>query len=451
MGISVILFKEYNIYYFKFLFNIFNIWLIQNVIIIVISLLQYIYISKIKINEMLKNRQPVNLVLYSNLVIKIILLTLFVFLINLGLNNYTRIQNLFTNKYQSWDELSEYCSIPNLSDIDMTLINSEEFKKNQKKLYIKLNAKGSILANFEEYIPSTRNIRMQETEYDYERDNVTINPNYLNKYHIYDSEGNIIKIGEDETSYVVLIPDKYKKDEQDIRNMIQLWKEAYLDDDFASEAIKIIWTRTGQRIFSINIDVNPNEDNCVEDPIIRVLTESNGTLSNYDTILGISGNPLKIKVEDEENKEEEIKEILGEFGYDRYVKSISFVNQEVSSEINSVKDLALYLSVSIIFLIIAIVCIIIQSIYTYFQQHKQLIIVRQLNGYKILNKYREYFIYLVISWGAILIVEIASGKIPFKNIYHINLVSIVIELIVTIIILKYSNSKKISSAIKGGI
>lgn len=450
-GISIFLFKEYNTYFLEFLFIVLKIWLLQSIIIVVISSLQFIYISNVKITNMLKNKQPINVIFYSNLLIKIIFLTLFIFLINIGWENYNRIENLFTDSYKKWDELNNYYSIPNLSDIDMNVLDSREFKENQKKLYKIFNKEGSILANFDEYIPSTRSMRIGETQYDYERDNVTVNPNYLNKYPIYDLEGNPIQIDEEEKDYIVLVPDKYKSNEKAITNMFESWMNGSEESTPKDRKIKIIWIKTGQKLFSINMDINANEDNCVENPLIRVLTESNGAEYDYDIIMGVSGNPFKIKVSGETNQEDKIRSILDEFGYSRYVKNISSINEEIASESNSVKELIEYLSISIVFLIIGIVFIIIQSIYTYFQQNKQLLAIRQLYGYKMLNKYKEYFIYFVASWFAIIIATITSRKIPVQNILFISFIGICVEIIVTFLIIKFSNSKKISNVIKGGI
>ena len=48
-------------------------------------------------------------------------------------------------------------------------------------------------------------MRLSETKWDYERDNVIVNPNYLNRYPVYDLNGEQVYISEDDESYIVLI------------------------------------------------------------------------------------------------------------------------------------------------------------------------------------------------------------------------------------------------------
>ena len=76
--------------------------------------------------------------------------------------------------------------------------------------------------------------------------------------------------------------------------------------------INIIWVKSDQ-YFSYRVDIKPEDDNCVVDPIVRVITESNGKTKDYNRIIAYNGKPFKIKVPDTTTAEKTILSKLNEY------------------------------------------------------------------------------------------------------------------------------------------
>lgn len=445
----VIMFRDYNQYFWMFLYKLLGIDLIETIVLIAICSLPFLYIRKIKISNMLKNKQPNNEIIIFNIFVKTILLVVFIVSINQGISNFNRVRDVFTNSFKQWDDVANYAVIPNLSNIAYEQTETNGFYEDQKKMYLYFNNQGSILANFSEYTPDTRKQRISETKHDYQRDNVIVNPNYLSKYPIYDTNNKKISISENESAYVVLIPDKYKSVQKNIRDMIQGFKNDDSDAKIVKQPIKIIWTKSNQKLFSMLIDINPNEGNYVIDPIIRVLTNVNGDLTDYDIVMGIDTSPFKIKVNDPLNPSNSIRPVLTEFGYNKYIKNISSVNEQIASESKDVKDMIQQLGLTLFLTGLATLVIILQNVYNYFEKYKQYIAIKQLQGYKMIDIYRSYFIILLFNWILIFISILITKLVNVITLLEISFVLILAEVIITYIALKYISKSKISKVIKG--
>jgi hypothetical protein len=396
---------------------------------------------------MLKNKQPTNQLIFFNFIAKIVFLVILIVSVNKCLTNFNIFREVFTNTFSQWEGAKNYAVIPNLSNISDDVVKSKDFRETQKKMYLEFNDKGAILANFGEYLPDVRAVRLKETKYDYERDNIVVNPNYLKKYPLYDINNKQISIEESEKNYVVLVPYKYKEAEKDIKRLFQLWLDGS-PKDVRNQAIKIIWTKPNQKLFSMSIDVNPNEGNYVVDPIVHVLTKSNGTLDEY-RILAIKSNPFKIKINDNLDPRKTINPVLEKYGYDRYVDNVSTVGEQIDSKAKDTKKVIAYLSLTIALLGVCVAIIIFQSIYNFFEKYKHIIAIRRLNGYKKIDKYKEHFILVLIGWVVVIIYDFFINKINLQNLLSISFMFIIIEIIMTLITLKVIEKRKFINIIKG--
>lgn len=446
---TVIMFRDYNQYFWIFICKLLGVYLIEIAVLIVICSIPFIYIRKIKISNMIKNKQPTNEIIVLNIFVKTVLVVIFIISISQLIYNFNSIKSVFTGSFKQWDDIKNYAVVPNLSNISPEQMNSESFAQDQKKMYLYFNNQGSLLADFSEYSPAGRKLIIGETKYEYQRDNVTVNPNYLNKYLVYDTNNNKISISENEKDYIVLVPDKYKSIEKAIRDMLQKSKDGYSDKQIVNEPIKIIWTKSNQKLFSMLIDVNPNEGNYVTDPIIRVLTEANGGISDYDVVLGMDTNPFKIKVNDYLNPGNDIRPALTQFGYNKYVKNISSVNEQISSESKNVKDMVKRVALILLLSGIAAIIIIFQNVYNYFEKYKKYIAVKQLHGYKMIDKYSSYFIIFLFNWILIFISVLVTRLVNITILLKIITVLIIAEAFFTFIVLSYISKNKISKVIKG--
>lgn len=444
-------FRSFNYYVSSFLFKLLYMNVIFGLIFLAICSVPLLYINKISIVNMLKNKKLTTEILVFNFFIKIAIITLLIFIINQGVNNFDRIRNVFSTTFKQWEEVKDFAVIPSLVNIDQDTLNSKEFSKNQKELYDYFNDRGSILANFDEYSPGTRQMRMGETKFYYERDNVNVNPNYLDRYPLYDLNGERISISEEDESYIVLIPEKYKKDEGEILELFDKWKEIGFYAKSENQPNRIIWTKSNQKLFSMEVDINPNDNNYVVDPIVHVITKNNVQLRSYDIILGISSVPFKIKVDDYKNPDKTIIPVLKEYGYDKYINKILCINEQVASESKSVEDMITLLLISICVSSICLILVIIQNIYNFFDKYKKNIAIKKIFGYTMSDKYKEYFMLSILSWAIVLIIQIVMKKVPINTVSYVVAVGMVCELILSTLVLLWIDKKKVIGVIKEGM
>ncbi|MBC8059622.1 MAG: DUF1430 domain-containing protein [Clostridiaceae bacterium] len=440
---SMYFFKEYNSYFVNFSKLLLIDSIEKTIIFFIVSSIPFIYLNNIKIGNMLKNKLPIKDVIIFNSIVKTMLIILFFMLINKGIKNFDRIKNVFNNNYKRWEDTKAYYVLPSMS----TLANDIEMGKfidMQVPLYNIINKEGAIMADFYLYSPAQRKSMISETSHDYERDLAIVNPNYLKSNIVYDIYNKPIYISEDETDFILLIPDKYKKNEIDIRNF---YGKVY-GATKRKQDIKIIYTMPNQKMFSYELDVYPNSGNFVTNSIIRVITEKNGEPQNYGVIIGYIGNPIKIKINASYDPVEYIKAKLKIVNLQKYVGKFSPVNEGVAFESKSVYDLLTFLVGSLLALAIAILIIIIQNIYCFFEEFKKHLAIRQFFGFKAIHKYKEYFLLFTVNWIVILIVNNLSGDLNITQII-LTVLLMIIELAITLVVIKFVSKRKIISVIKG--
>lgn len=329
----------------------------------------------------------------------------------------------------------------------------KEFRQSQKQLYLYFNNKGAILADFDNYSPSERENRLKALSIGFKSDSVEVNPNYLKINPVYDVNGEKINIDESCSDYVLLVPEKYKPFETEIREYYQFIKNGRRlnkDSIVVNQSIKIIWTKNGQKLFSYRIDINPAEGNKVKDPVIRVITEANGDITDYDRIIAYSGNPFKIKVDDASNPSASIRPQLEQCGLSGYIPSVSSVFDNVEAEVrDTVETLMVYLL--FIFLLGGLIIIIIfQNIYNYFEQHSMRMAVQKFHGYKRKDRYNTYFKMVIVSWLIIATLLVMAYRKNMLQVLVLSIVCMVFEIALSLSAFAFVERRKTVEVIKGG-
>lgn len=450
---SFIFFNQLNVYVYSFILKFLIYIGIQTIVLIGICSIAYIYIFLIKIPNMLKNKKPLTTIIVLNYITKIVCLIAMMFFIVQTINNAENIKGLFNKSYSNWEALDDFAVIP-VSSIPIAVINDSDYYNNtylkiQQKMYKEFNEKGAIFANFNEFSPAIRSIRLGEKDYYYETDNVFVNPNYLRQYKIYDSENNEVVISEDDKDQIILVPDKYKYDEKNILEQAKFFKEQQFYSIEENQKTRIIWTKSNQKVFTASVDINPDDGNEIIDPIIYVLTENNASVSDYNYLLGIMGSPFKIKADKNKNAESTIREVFAKYGVEDYIDTITPVNEQVASSVKNVKD---NIKNSIIFmslLIGVLIVIIIQNLINYFDKYKQKLAIEKLTGYRIFDKHKNYLISVIICWNTVFSLSILIYKSSILKIGTVSIIGFISESIFSLIVLNIIEKKKIVNTIKG--
>ncbi|MCC0630553.1 MULTISPECIES: DUF1430 domain-containing protein [unclassified Clostridioides] len=439
--ISIVLFKQ--ILYF-ILFSI-------------ISLVFYMYMSGCNINMNLKNKNSDIIIVIFNYTFKIVVVFILV------TNCISLISNIDTLNYKlenlkNWNKVKDYGAIYPVLVGNDGLEKSETEINATEKLYNLLNKKGSI------YIKS--NLYEDDREKDKYFDGyftLVVNPNYLEKFPIYNISNEKINVDENDTNWIVLIPEKYKYEKEKIMKYIIDSRKSIYDfeidnftgkkyDSILSQKIKIIWTKNDQNIFSFNPDVKKQNNNILKNEIIEVMTEKNSYPNEKYGIWG-GGNtdPLKIKLKDND-AEKTYKSLLPYLNKwslsDNYTTLINS-NELILNYIHTLKYNIKNILTQIIVIIIVFAIIIFQNSLIIFQILKKKIIVKSIHGAGFLKIYGNILLILASTWIIQLAIEYLLSKSIKSNVMLIYIAFFIIEFLFTFLSISILKRKNKINILKG--
>lgn len=435
---SLVLFKQINIYYAYFLEDLTIMYIISIVIMFIIASIPFIYVANIQISSAIKNKQPAKEILFFNTLVKIFLCLGLIFLVNNQIVNYKNIKKVFDGSYKTWESVSNYRVLGLNKDSNVTSFSDDDIK-----IYNYFNERGAIYAAFENYYKESLALNKKlpiTSEF------AMVNPNYLNENPVYDINGKKISISERDSNWILLVPVKYKKDEDKIRKFHQVW----IDSFTTKRKIQIIWTKNNQKLFSYDFMVNADNGYCVTDPILFVGTEDGGFPTWNTQLFNVTGNPFKVKIDSNTTDTQFIDQELNKFGYLSYGPQINHADEEVNSNIIEYKNLFMLIIIGIISILLIMAIVLIQNIYNFFEQFKVKLAIRKLYGYKKMARYKEYFILIGVTWSVIIITAFVLSLAKLNIILIISVIGFIIETIVSFIMLNYIENKKIIEIIKGG-
>lgn len=448
--LSIIFIRDFNIYIIDFFKSIILTFIKQIIIILIVSSFPYIYIIPMSVSNMIKNNRSTRDIFIFNIVIKTILLILInVMGVNL-INDYKQLDNYYINKCEEWDRAGNYVIVSE-SNISMEIQTSEKYLLANKEIYEEINKKGAIYADFSRY--SSLYAQNNSSNERYKKENVTVNPNYLNIHNIVDVNGDVIHVSEENTNRVLLVPESYKDQEQEIKDYFKFIYTAYRNENWIIKDlnIDIIWIQENQKIFSYNFDVNPGEENMVENAIISVITENNAPAPEYDRIICAQGNPIKIPKSEKNFLYEILNDKFKNLSDKEYKYTVVAANETVASKINEVKRSIDFSIIGILIVLVSIVIIIVQNIYNYFQQYRKTIFVRAFHGYNFLDKYKEYYILFIGSQVFALVILFIINNSNVKEFSLIWILASILEYIISYVSFKISEKSSISKELKVGV
>ncbi|MEG2892874.1 MAG: DUF1430 domain-containing protein [Clostridium sp.] len=439
---SLILFDDINILYINFMKDLVIKYSYLVGVTFIVASLPFIYVQSIKVVSIVKNsKQTKGLIIFNNLV-KVFLCVAVIFLINQQIDNYQNIKKAFDGSYKRWTSVNTYKVLSlNRSDND-----GNEFLNNSSEIYKQFNKKGAIFADFTNYTELSKQFNK---DVPMEHTFSLVNPNYLKENPSYDTKGKRVSVSENNKNWVLLVPDKYKKNEKSIRDYYDIYMRSFGPSYKAK--LEIIWTKSNQKYFSYNFSVNANDGNYVKDPILFVGTESGGFPLWSAQVFNVAGNPLKVKVNTGGDYKSEILSVLSKYGYDSYGVQINYADEQVATSTKNYKDMFKWIVTGILFCIVIIAILIIQNIYNFFEEYKVKWALRQLHGYGIVEKYIEYFAIICVSWGVVIAISLGIMLWSYKVVLTIALIGFIVEVLISVIILTIHQNRNIVKLIKGGI
>lgn len=454
-------FRTYNFLFLNFLFKLSIYYCLALFVSFLFISVPFLYIKKIRISNMIKNYRPTTEIIIFNTFLKTAMTIIFLILTVDTFLNYQLVLSRYNSSYHNWENTKNYAIIPevqmkNVTNINDVEDNSSKMQQQNHDLYFYFNQLGSIYADFNHYSQGSASDAKKRIP-----DDITVNPNYLKQNVVYDQNGKIINISEVDEDYILLVPEKYKAAQHGIESYYQSIKSGYsaTDEDsganpnnkkskVALEKIKIIWIKNGQKLFSYRLDINPKFNNCVADPIVRVLTKSNGDLSDYNVVLGYMGNPFKIRLSNPDSTTTITSKLMEYFDVTKYSFPIISVYDSIADQIQTATQKTEIMLITIILLCVLITIVTFQNILNYIEQNKVRLAIQKFHGYKIFDRYISYFYLLLTSW--IIIISLSFYISQNNLVFLLAAVVAFADILASLILLSITEKKNILVVTKGG-
>lgn len=432
-------------------------------IITILSLVSYFYISKIKVNQMIKNRKDTKGIFVFNTLLKVTCSIIFVLLGTLTLEQYITVKEKQEN-LKNWEKNKDYGVFYPLSD------GNDEGQQGMHKtessingdLYPILNKRGAILIDSKEYEEIALAINK-----DYKGiRSVTVNNNYLREFPLYDMNNKRVQISEDKENWILLVPEKYRNREKEILRFFEERRKPAIGYEYEEKRmhrevpnhlrnrkIDINWIKNNQEIFSFNPDVYKSNHNKIKDEIIEVITEKNSFVGERDLILGGGANdPLKIKLIDRDAglTYKALEPELKRLGLDDNLKYLVTVDQDILKNIYDLQKTMKMLLMVTCGLTVGILFLVTQNMIIYFNKNQQQIVVHRLFGVGFFRTYRGYMLLFGLTWLVQLFICFIVKKEFDMKLLTVVAMLILIEFTASIIALITMERRNKKTVIKGG-
>ena len=443
--LSILKFSEYNAHYFSYAKKVLLLYSLVVVISIISVLIIYSLSDNFSITEIAKNNNSGLKIIIFNMLLKTVISIILLVIVSSCLSDYSIASKRYQNKYEKWNETKNYYCINGIgqkSNIEDVEVLSETILNGSYNTYMELDKKGAILSEFSLYDEETYKLNKKyHPQRDYECRWATINPNYLKKNKLIDTDGNTIEISDEEEHGIILIPEKYKEFEQDIK---QYFYEQFEYENSPRE-YDIIWLKNKQKVFTYRLDIGNN--NFVENPIIRVLTRKNSnSMLDYAFFGGYNFGPVKVECNSDKDIVDFYATLEKYFDNSIYVFNVYNLYASVSSEIDLIQNSLEYKLIIVLSLIVTLISVSIQNIIVYFIEFSNYISVFHLLGYGFWRKHISLFTNFALSSIIIIIISIIISRkfiiIPLIFIF------LIVDLLFTFIIVGIYEKKNIVYLLK---
>lgn len=384
--------------------------LISYVIVTLISLISYIYISRIKVIDVIKNRKETNGIFALNTLLKIGC-SIFLILVILSIWSQYNDLRIKQENLKSWERSKDYgvfypVKVGNdLEDVQKGFPKTTTTQVTG--LYPLLNRMGAVYIDAGDYEQIALRLNRNSIR------SISVNLNYLYEFPVYDAQKKPVKISEDTSDLILLVPEKYRNLEKDILDYIKKTRKSRAEgdenlfkvkipDSVRNQQYKIIWIANGQKIFSFNPDVFRLENNMIVDPIIQVITEKNSLVADKANMMTGGGgrDPLKVKLinRDSEQTFKTLEPVLKRLKLDDNLTSLISVDQYVLEQIYDLQKQRKQLLFISLGLVAGLLVLVVQNLSVFFSKYQRRFIVRRLFGTGFFRTYKEYMWLLTATW-----------------------------------------------------
>ena len=425
---------------------------IGTIVCLLFELLFAMLIVEIDIKTMIRNKKNTVFInafsIVAKLIFSIVILKNFISL-NLDLNQL-KMNNLNNELWQSTKSLFTY----NYSNLGSNAIEDMNISEKSRELFRICNSNGSILANPSSYYFTKDVVSEKERslygkyypDYNY---CMLINSQYLKENPIYDSENNLVDIpNEYGDSLIILVPEHYKNDEEEILKDYRQWYQftRYIDEDERNKLlnqpienhpevkVNIKYIKDNQRSFLYNSSLEKENGNYLIDGILIVINSDN--VGNDSYISYLSGGTLLSKANTNIDAYKQLKTYIDKADLGDIIKSVTSLYSSVEYSFYELNNNIKVKSISIIIILIMYIILIGISSSTYIEKNKAKNMIKKLHGYSFLNINKLLFIQISISWIVSLLTIIIWEKRILTYMIIFTLLFLSFDILITFVFLK---------------
>lgn len=453
-----------------FLFDLLRVQFLILLLELVLSSGMIRIISGYRISDMLKNRTRLRFVLCLSGIVRITLLGAAIAAIFFIPQELQKISIEFET-IANWEKYGQYYVLDHAEigeDIESITAGKTDLDESYISLYNTLCDHGAIYAITKQETPSIYmgsdaeklGIDLSRDLYNQEMQILSINPNYLKNFPIYDNGGNPITIDESSSDRIILIPSSRIEEREDLRQLFQasFTKEIqsvagyYRQDepelDTASIHVDVLTYKTPNSFFSFSTSSGAQSQYMIQEPIIEVLTKSNMSKFEKSNIC-VQGASSPLKLPGELALSASMPQYLKDAGLDdnnlQYGKLVNWFYNEISRYKDAISQLSLILGVT--YAISILVGYYLNVIFI--ESNLQRILVKKLLGYKLRDRYKSIFIVLLLTY--VLFSSIFAVAAGFTWITGVLLLTLLgVDLLILSAFLRHIEKKNVLSKIKGG-
>ncbi|MGH3748130.1 MAG: hypothetical protein ACRDT8_12095 [Micromonosporaceae bacterium] len=246
---------------------------------------------------------------------------------------------------------------------------------------------------------------------------IRVNLNYLERYPILDDSGAPIKVNREEQAWVVAVPEQFKSQEAAIKAYFQNTRtggqgfqgavqgqEDFLGEpvpeELVDQNIRIIWTASGQEVFSFNSDVDPDGGHMIIDPIVEIMTPANSmTVDRLNSITGDMNTALKVRVDgDPAATLRELTPLLTEVHLDDNFPYLVTGQEVIIGEVAKIRSSIAWLAAFALAALLVMLAFSATLVATTSDRLRRKLTVLRLHGFGFMRTYRELLVIVGVAW-----------------------------------------------------
>lgn len=246
---------------------------------------------------------------------------------------------------------------------------------------------------------------------------IRVNNNYLQQYPILDDSRKQVDVADDEQSWVVAVPEQFKAREAQLKELLQrrrtggagttgavqaherIVKEK-APERFTKQEVRIVWTASGQEVFSFDPKVNPEHGNMITDPIIEIMTPANSLpVDRLNAVTGGLDTGMKVRVDGDPSAVfAKIAPLLRELRLDDNLQHLVSVHEAMGTQVSELRSATTQAIVFaggalLVLVVLNTTIVVIGS-----DRLRRRLTVRRLHGIGIIRSYRELLVVLSGTW-----------------------------------------------------